>query len=539
MNNYFYTIISFLILMQFNLKAEGDQYPYWNEYEKTPIVDVRSPKWIAIDGLVSGWDWSLPSNTQPSPKGLITVDRIYYHNEKGLEQINKLSRLQFPCNPIVCHWIRWRDIELQEGEYDFSKLKRNIELLDRKGYSSFVRIHSSATDFAPEWLKKYNIPIRVEKHKGEGKVNYEVRNPDFHQRYLKLIAAFGKSGIPQMNAVKGLYLGYASPSNGDEGIGPDGQDPDTVKHVRERIDAWACITKGIESKVYMAGMSNYGFSKGFGTRRGFIEMYLYHIPDHEIGQELDDNGYLYVDEANELIKSNALHGEENEEYEEAWVTPERSFRFGKSLSSFPYRYFTANLRLLQMRCNEVLFNNFTLNPKMFSWVALELGRTAEDAPDAWCFLRESYLKTKQRTLKNFERWVYQRDCVGYETEAVVRINHAIKMWMVEPGKYFDLIARTGNKIGFKVDPKFINGKEKNVALKITYFDEGKGSWKVVFNGVNGIIDREVQCTDSKKLMTATFFVTSDFVQNKNAFNFECISQNGLKPVVSFVRLIKL
>ena len=44
-----------------------------------------------------------------------------------------------------------------------------------------------------------------------------------------------------------------------------------------------------------------------------------------------------------------------------------------------------------MRTNDVIWNEFTINPEMFVWVGLELGKTAKTAPDAWCFLRESYL----------------------------------------------------------------------------------------------------------------------------------------------------
>ncbi|WP_439130867.1 hypothetical protein [Polaribacter sp.] len=74
-----------------------------------------------------------------------------------------------------------------------------------------------------------------------------------------------------MKEVKGLFLGYASPSNGDEGIGAyhDKQYKanDRVKHVRKPIDAWAKACKKVEDKVFMGGLSNYGLSKGFGNRR--------------------------------------------------------------------------------------------------------------------------------------------------------------------------------------------------------------------------------------------------------------------------------
>ena len=48
-----------------------------------------------------------------------------------------------------------------------------------------------------------------------------------------------------------------------------------------------------------------------------------------------------------MIAKNVFQGEENEEYEEKWSEGQSSSRFG-ALESFPYRYFTANLRLLQI-----------------------------------------------------------------------------------------------------------------------------------------------------------------------------------------------
>ena len=113
------------------------------------------------------------------------------------------------------------------------------------------------------------------------------------------------------------------------------------------------------------------------------------------------------------------------------------------------------------------------------------------------------------------------------------------MGMVEPGKYYDYIARTGDKIGFNVDKNFLNGKQQKVAIKITYLDEGKGEWFMSFNGAKGPESRSVKCTDTKKLLTTTFFVKADFNQKNSGYDFECLAEKGLKPVVSFVRVVKL
>ena len=258
---------------------------------------------------------------------------------------------------------------------------------------------------------------------------------------------------------------------------------------------------------------------------------------------------MYVDEENKIVKSGVRNGEENEEYEVWWTTPEGRYRFGKSTASFGYRYFTSNLRLLQMRTNDVIWNEFTINPEMFVWVGLELGKTAKTAPDAWCFLRDSYLwksylkragvPNLNTGVKNFERWVYQRDSEGYETQPAVKINHAIKMWMVRDDKRYDYVARTGEKIGFKVDDKFLRGRNKKVAVKISYFDIGKGAFELRYNLDGEVESRKVECGDTGKVRTATFFITADFLKNmKLKHDLEIVGLDGYKPVVSILRVVK-
>jgi len=316
---------------------------------------------------------------------------------------------------------------------------------------------------------------------------------------------------------------------------------DTIKHVTERIDAWAAACKGVEDKVIMGGLSNYGFSKGFGIRRGFVEMYLYHIPDEHIGQKVDANNYLYVDETNPIIAKNVFNGDENEEYEEKWATEERLFRFGKTTESYPYRYFTANLRLLQMRTNDLLNNDFALLPEMLAWVGVEMGRTIVDAPDAWCFLRESYLKENGGyPIKNFERWVYQRDMTGYETTPAVKIEQAIQMWMVQPGKYYDFIAREGKKIGFDVEDKWA-GLKDSVAIKVSYFDNQAGEMNLVYNKGKKQEKKTAKLTGDGKLKTVTFFVRNlkaNSLPHKYDFALEAGARTE-KITVSIVRLVDL
>ena len=519
-----------------------EQYPYWGVYQKTPIADIKAAKWINKDNTIEGWDWSLPSFVKPASKSNLCIAR---NSGLGTEKIEKLPKVNFPSNPVVAHWVNWRLLEPEEGKFDFQPLIDNIELARQKGYGSIVRIHFSATSFAPEWIKKYNIPIRKETKAKPKVTNYEVNHPEFHKRYLKFVAALGKSGIPQIEAVKGLFLGYASPSYGDEGIGPYPENMaganDTVQHVIERIDAWASACKGVEQKVIMGGLSNYGNSKGFGVRRGFVEMYLYHIPDDHIGQILDRDGYLIVDESNQIIAKNVFNGDENEEYNETWATEVHDFRFGKNTDSFPYRYFTANLRLLQMRCNDLLNNDFALLPEMLAWVGIEMGKTMADAPDAWTFLRESYLKQEGgKAVKNFERWLYQRDMPGYETIPAIKIEQAIKMWMVQPNKYYDYVAREGKKIGFDIEDKCPK-LASEVAIKVSYFDTNSGELNLIYNNGKEQVKKTAKLNGDGKLKTATFFVGGIKAKSQpNNFDFTLEAGSKTEKItVSIVRVIGL
>ena len=33
-------------------------YPYWPEYSKTPLAEIRPQKWRDKDDVIEGWDWS-------------------------------------------------------------------------------------------------------------------------------------------------------------------------------------------------------------------------------------------------------------------------------------------------------------------------------------------------------------------------------------------------------------------------------------------------------------------------------------------------
>ncbi|MBW2741100.1 MAG: hypothetical protein JRE64_20170, partial [Deltaproteobacteria bacterium] len=517
--------------MATNIYAQNN-YPFWPSYNQTPIADIRQAPWVALDNVDDGWDWSLPPGTTPAPKSKLMFAR---NNNLTLKQVNNLPAVNFSCNPVVTYWLNWKDLEPAIDNYKWTELKTVLDGCKAKGYKSVIRIMTCRVErSAPVWMGDLGISTKTHEN---GEVDFDPADPTYHEHYLDLVADFGASGIPARDDVVGLFVGYSSKSWGDEGIGPikgesDPSSNDGVPHVIERLEAWAAITDGFRDKMVMGGYSNHGFSLGFGIRRGFVEHYMYHTPDAVMGQLLDANNYMYVDENNPIIANNSYNGEENEEYETSWVD-----RFGP-ITGYPYRYFSSNIRLLQMRTNAVLYNDFTLMPEMLAWVGLELGRTRQDAPDVFCFLRETYINNGVNDdVKNFERWLYQRDTPGYETQAVVPIDKNYHSWMV-PDNEPDYIARKGQKIGFAVDDVvFPTDNEHNVvAIKVSYIDNIVDTLKLVYHNNDGPKAKSIVTSGGDVVRTATFFVDAKFDASGFDYDFE-IHSGGDLPI-SFVRVIK-
>lgn len=546
--------------------VDASNYPYWGTYEFIDVAGldtITAQKWVEKDHVITGWDWSLPESVEPSPKALVGLQRNF-----NLKQKFQPLDLKFKSNAVGVLWVSWRDLEPTQGNYQLQPLIDRIKQANEVGLEVVLRLlgHSKLRGYddkaiergqAPLWLEDLGVPFLPmrEGHPNDN-LNYDPSHPIFHKHYLMLIEELAKAGIPEM--VKAAYIGYASPSNGDEGIGPHGEKEavanDKEPHVRERLDAWGKAFEGIEYKLYMGGSSDYGFQKGFGVRRGFVEMYMYHIPDSELGQHVDESGYLYVDEEAPIIKYNTFNGEENEEYEDKWATKSRGFRFGMTTVSYPYRFFTSTLRTLQMRCNYLLMNGPIL-PKMLPFLSQEMGRTVEDTPDVWSALRTSYVragfyknhddrgreitaeeKAEGIAVKNFERWLYQRDMPGYETTPAVKIEHPIEMWMIQEGKYYDYITRSGKKIGFNMDDRF-QERIAEMAIKVTYFDHHKGTLLLKYD--KGKKEKSISLTGDGGLKTATFIVPKMKLNSmEHGFDFTLeAGANTETVVVSMVRVI--
>jgi hypothetical protein len=202
-------------------------------------------------------------------------------------------------------------------------------------------------------------------------------------------------------------------------------------------------------------------------------------------------------------------------------------------------------RVLEMRRNFLWIEPSMMNPPLTAYLSLELGRNVTNTPDIWCYLRESVINNggKPLAVKNFERWLYQRDSDGYRTVATEKVILADSMQFYHRNHKYDYTARIPDKsngstaIGFAVDDRFLSGGPHKVAVKITYHDQGKARWALIYNG--GKSQREVSCWDCGIVRTVTFFLDDVRFDSKEMdYDFEIKTLEG-DAIIKFVRVIKL
>ena len=506
--------------------------------------------WNESDHTVDGEDWSLPPWVRAAPYSGIQAPKAVTKDFPG--------RIQRSVKAT------WLSVEPEEGRFDFAPLRAAVLEASEQGRYS-VKLGLAATVWetryfrqlgdpaiarvevgsAPRWLTRYGIPIIEERPNASTPfqvINLDIYHPEYHRRYLQLVAEFGRSGIPQMKELDHCYLHLRSASRGEEGKGPALDDPNRRLY-EERLRAWAAAFKRVAFKLcnVSGGEEDIALCNqlGMGQRNGFVEHYLLHAPNASLGQELDADGYLVVNEQSPLIAENRASGDENEEYQ-------NEVRFGP-LETFPHRYHESMLRALQMRRNFLWAEtgNWLVNPPLLHYVALELGQTVRTAPDAWCYLRES--RTKQNTVKNFERWLFQRDAEGARTVPVEKVDVPEQMFEFHRSHLYDYTARRTDRangqtsLRFGVDDAFLSGGPHRVAVKITYLDRDLAQWALAFQTSDQkTVTRSVSCGNTGKVRTVTFILQdAQFPgQGYTGSDLQIQATKG-DAVIRLVRVIKL
>ena len=214
-----------------------------------------------------------------------------------------------------------------------------------------------------------------------------------------------------------------------------------------------------------------------------------------------------------------------------------------------------------MRRNFVMRYNVSMNLNMANYVSLALGRTVEDTPDIWCYLRKSYLgdekaKNEPKATRHYERWLYNRDSAGHTPiySEKIKIPKKPTRWLAwsrnrHPDHYYDYTARktdiaSGNPaMSFDVDDRWLSSSAQTVYIKITYTDRGKGKIQLEYkDSQDKLHTRFVGCSDSGSIRTSTFKIENINFNNRlgsgdNKMDFRILAL-GEDVTINFVRLVK-
>ena len=519
---------------------------------------IRQP-WMDRDTVITGWDLSLPQWVKPAPNGYLTT---------GIRTTDSL----FPGNRLQKFNLSWRQLEPEERDYRFAQYADSLDAWQKRGVEG-VELHIRGavwqTDFytrtdsgkkhlktnmgtAPRWLERYGVKKRQERLVSKVNPMFQVTNldvydPAYLSRYQRFVRRFAASELPDHPMVKVIYIHFdTGHTRGEEGNGPDRNSPNWTKYM-QTMHIWA---KSMGDKVgrcmAMTGWTGDNLKEivkmGLGQRNGFVEMYLAQVDNPLFGMSVDERGYILMDESYAPIRDGRAWGDENEEYTREFIP-----RFGP-MSTFLHRYRESSFMTLVMRRN-VLWEqnrNQTLDPYLTAYMGLELGRNIYDTPDAWCYLRESYIKRRgsgeEMPVKNFERWLTQRDDHGVHTVPTRRVDHGTAGRLAANlynyyvrGKEYDYTARKADRIGFCLDPRFLTGYSGRIAVKVTYYDHGEmtlscftteGPCKIHLPGEN-----------DGKLKTVTRFIDRPALSGGDQFDFTLSGDR--EPVEAvFVRVIK-
>jgi hypothetical protein len=369
-----------------------------------------------------------------------------------------------------------------------------------------------------------------------------------------------RGDYPRIHA---YYIHSPSPTRGEEADGPPVDSPKRPVFL-DRLQKWAKVMGNNKKKAMLVSSADVDLDEsiklGFGQRGGFVENYLYILKNKNLGLSVNPQGYIEVDETVPMIAQARRSGDENEAYS---FIPLLKDRFG-GYSSFTHRYRESVLRIMQMRRTNFWTENVNgyIETPLLQMAALSIAKDVTNTADAWVYLRQSNLDPSPKhgvtmpnstlnpsgtiPIKNFERWLYQRDDANIRTDAVVAKGQGGKQLYRADAEEYDYVARRtkraagSTQIGFALDDRFISGNSPAVAIKVTYLDSGNDQWELRYTTQQGQqATRKMTNQNTGEFKTVTWIVNdAKFAAQDKSNDFFLATTTG-DLTASFVRVIKL
>jgi len=543
----------------------------------------RSPSPAAALHQRAEDDWWLPDWVQPVPNsGVYGAD----HAPPGFVDVEGLV-------------LPWRMIEPEEGVYDWSLLTNALA----RGRPVWLRFFASDFSHCPAWLQRKFPDLKHHRFRWpdggyddisgyiHGKTTirsigdfYEIWDPRFETEFRRLLREFTRQGFGKDPRIRFVYFPHAFrwneyslkwvPEMAKAGFAPEAYVAWFKRTLADYVaafgDAGRVVYTGTGSREWIEWtgdqasfdkwdraingpgggnlLSQHSLNAGCGVRDGFTEAFNHFSWRPDWGLDLVRDGdfrYSVINEKHPLISANRrFFGTESEDFDYMWPDV-KSYHWIK----------LATLNMLRLRMNWVLLGDYRVAPELLQYMRRTIGRKVQESPDAWVALRQyadSYLMNDQRgdgteNIRNFERWLYQRDLApDGNTVAAHRIEPPSKFAELNGGSWEALRtdhARGSDFIYFNVDDQFLKGGRTQVQVKVTYLDDHAGEWWMEYDaGADAVWKKSipVRNADDGRWKTVTLALDDAAFENRqHGWADFRISNGGHEDLtVRFVRLIK-
>ncbi len=284
---------------------------------------------------------------------------------------------------------------------------------------------------------------------------------------------------------------------------------------------------------------------GFGIRTGITELFNYHLSEAPAyGSHVQPDGHLVVADDEPPHDGRRIVATENECYTDCGYETEDVY----------YAVRQSNLKALQLRMNWIYVvpepSRLDEYAEHWDWVRLSMGHTANDSADAWAALRDAedaYWNEDDAIawdtapyVRNLERWLVQRDrpgCIAHRSEVDVVSEEVAS----ENGTAYEGLSTARDDedtaFCFDLDDAFLDETPIDVVVKVTYLDQGDGSF-VLEHGGTTTAAVERSGTDEGEWRTATIMVPA-LAAGPDDVDFTIQTTDGDDLVVRFVRVVKL
>lgn len=470
--------------------------------------------------IARGWDMRLAAAVQPSGKsGVFTMD---------------YNRIDSDAQTAVGRTFTWAELNPADGVYDFTTLRAFLSEARSRDLRAVLRLKGLVTrrrrlrtppgvyegPYVPAWvLEKHRPPEFITLDRGG--LYLRVAAPwdrGLHGEYLKFVERFGEERLLADSALAGLYIHGFSSSEGEEfwlgrfdgyidGAEAAGMTEVTlVDTFRERLRAWANAAGTNVSKLAWVGagpiqsrrwnmvpLDDTAMELGMGQRHGGIENY--HVCWYPtLGQSVS-NGYMVTDWKHPL-RDGRYFGDEGER-NDIWKSEPVAVRRHCVRSMV---FAAAQMGMNHLWMSEATYRD---DPEVWRWFSRVAGKGPMESPDAICWLREDRVVRLSHgpqllILKNFERFLYQRDFPGGFTSVPCLEQKRPALPGDMPGHHYDFagrrsdVARGERSMLFFVDRRFAaSTDEGTVRVLVTYHDAGNASWQLLIASADGVLQSGV------------------------------------------------